>query len=134
MRQRRKGRLTAHDGFDRRGCLNNLLAHAAAIFMPDRPHDAPCDGGDIELLGAVNVQPAQRPAAIRAGADAAGGFHDDFVARQMIGQRAHRDRALGLGLGLGLRRRGRERGDDRCGFEFFECQLKLRDLGAQLLG
>jgi hypothetical protein len=64
MRECGEGRATTRDGFDGRGRLHDLLAEAAATLAPDRPHDAPCERGDIELVG------IPEPAAVREPCDA----------------------------------------------------------------
>jgi len=127
--QRAEGRLAARYRFYRRGRLDDLLVGPAAILGPDGPNDTLLHWHGIEHLVAILPQRPQRSAAIWTGATALFGLDPLFLPRQMSGQRTNRRRPINL-CRIGPTRGG----DDRLAFEFFKGQLKLCDLGIELLG
>ena len=129
MGQGAKGRLAPRYRLHRRGRLHDLLAGPAAILGADGSNDAPLHRHGIEHLIAVLPQRPQRAATVGTGAVALLGLDPLFLARQMGGQCPNRRRPI-----YGYRIASTRGGDDGLAFEFFERQLKLSDLGVELLG
>ena len=131
--ERRETGLAARDRLHRRRCLHNLLARAAGVVGTHGANDPPLHRRNIEHLVTGLSQRTQHAAAIGTGAVARLRFDPAFDAWQMVRQAAYRCGANGLNIIRLVR--CIFAGADNLGFafQFLECQLKLSDLGNQLL-